>query len=74
MTPFGTLSAGRALCRRFELEAGWRLVMADVREVEIVVAHSERVTLRVGDVFLKIDGDQTRLDVGAEAMATILQL
>ena len=38
-------------------------------EVEVVVAHNERVTLRVGDVFLKIDADQTRLDVEVEAMA-----
>lgn len=37
--------------------------------VEVVVAHSERVTLRVGDVFLKIDSDQTRTDVEVEAMA-----
>ncbi|MFI5813623.1 phosphotransferase family protein [Streptomyces sp. NPDC051643] len=38
-------------------------------EVEIVVAHSERATLRVGDVFLKVDGDQARVDVEVEAMA-----
>jgi len=38
--------------------------MADVEEVEVVVAHSERATLRVGDEFLKIDADQTRTDVG----------
>ena len=43
--------------------------MADVEEVEVVVAHSERATLRVGDVFLKIDADQTRTDVEVEAMA-----
>src|SRR5579864_8787328 len=43
--------------------------MADVKEIEVVVAHSERATLRVGDVFLKIDGDQTRTDVEVEAMA-----
>src|SRR5215467_5198604 len=43
--------------------------MAGVEEVEVVVAHSERVTLRVGDVFLKIDADQTRTDVEVEAMA-----
>ena len=30
-------------------------------EVEVVVAHHERATLRVGDVFLKIDADQARL-------------
>jgi len=38
-------------------------------EVEIVVAHNERATVRVGDVFLKIDGDPTRIDVEVEAMA-----
>ena len=38
-------------------------------EVEVVVAHSERATLRVGDVFLKIDADQTNIDVEVEAMA-----
>jgi aminoglycoside phosphotransferase len=38
-------------------------------EVELVVAHNERATLRVGDVFLKIDADQTRTDVEVEAMA-----
>jgi aminoglycoside phosphotransferase (APT) family kinase protein len=43
--------------------------MADVNEVEVVVAHGERATLRVGDVFLKIDADQTRTDVEVEAMA-----
>ena len=42
--------------------------MAAVDEVEVVVAHQERVTLRVGDVFLKIDSDQTRTDVEVEAM------
>jgi aminoglycoside phosphotransferase len=41
----------------------------EVAEVEVVVAHSERATLRVGDVFLKIDADQTRTDVEVEAMA-----
>jgi aminoglycoside phosphotransferase len=43
--------------------------MADVEEVEVVVAHRERATLRVGDVFLKIDADQARVDVEVEAMA-----
>lgn len=41
----------------------------DVEEVKIVVAHSERATLRVGGVFLKIDSDQSRLDVEVQAMA-----
>ena len=43
--------------------------MANVDEVEVVVAHSERATLRVGGVFLKIDADQSRTDVEVEAMA-----
>jgi aminoglycoside phosphotransferase (APT) family kinase protein len=42
-----------------------------MEEIEVVVAHSERVTLRVGDVFLKIDADQTRTDVEVEAMAMV---
>ncbi|WP_285568391.1 phosphotransferase family protein [Actinoallomurus iriomotensis] len=40
-----------------------------MEEVQVVVAHHERTTLRVGDVFLKIDTDQTRTDVEVEAMA-----
>lgn len=40
-----------------------------VQEIEIVVAHSERATLRVGDVFLKIDTDQARIDREVEVMA-----
>src|SRR5262252_2634966 len=43
--------------------------MAGVAQVEVVVAHHECATLRVGEVFLKIDGDQTRTDVEVEAMA-----
>ncbi len=43
--------------------------MHDVEEVEVVIAHRERATVRVGDVFLKIDADQTRTDVEVEAMA-----
>lgn len=38
-------------------------------DVEVVVAHSERATLRVGDVFLKIDSDQARTDTEVKAMA-----
>jgi len=40
-----------------------------VNEVKVVVAHSERATLRVGDVFLKIDANQTNTDVELAAMA-----
>jgi aminoglycoside phosphotransferase (APT) family kinase protein len=43
--------------------------MADVEEIEVVVAHHERATVRVGDVFLKIDADQSRTDREIEAMA-----
>jgi hypothetical protein len=32
-------------------------MMAGLVEVEVVVAHQERATVRVGDVFLKIDAD-----------------
>src|SRR4051812_23301322 len=46
-------------------------MMGGVDEVEVVVAHNERATLRVGDVFLKIDADQTRIDVEVEAMAMV---
>jgi len=38
-------------------------------EVDVVVAHRQRVTLRVGDVFLKVDGDPAHADVEVRAMA-----
>jgi hypothetical protein len=38
-------------------------------QVTVVVAHQERATLRVRDVYLKIDADQTRTDVEVQAMA-----
>src|SRR3954451_12461785 len=41
----------------------------DAGGIQVVVAHDEVATLRVGDVFLKIDADQTRIDVEVEAMA-----
>src|SRR5262245_18811242 len=44
--------------------------MADVDEVEVVVAHHERATLRVGDVFLKIDADQAATEIEVEALST----
>jgi aminoglycoside phosphotransferase (APT) family kinase protein len=43
--------------------------MARVEEVKVVVAHHECATLRVGDVFLKIDAHQARTDVEVKAMA-----
>lgn len=48
---------------------GGLAIIADVDEVMVVVAHNERATLRVGDVFLKIDADQARIDVEVETMA-----
>ena len=42
--------------------------MSNVEKIEVVVAHDDRATLRVGDVFLKIDSDQARTDVEIEAM------
>ena len=44
-------------------------MMAGVEEIQVVVAHSERATLRVGDTFLKIDVDQDRTDNEVQAMA-----
>lgn len=41
-----------------------------VDNVEVIVAHAERATVRVGDVFVKIDADQTRTDREVEAMAS----
>jgi len=64
-------AVSRAVARG-EPVATWVVIpamMADVEEVEVVVAHNERATLRVGDVFLKIDADQARIDVEVEAMA-----
>ena len=40
-------------------------------EVAVVVAHSERATLRVGDVFLKVDADRARIDAEVEAMSLV---
>ena len=42
-----------------------------MEQVEVVVAHLERATLRVGDVFLKVDADQARVEVEAMAMAPV---
>ncbi|GAA4361631.1 phosphotransferase family protein [Angustibacter luteus] len=42
--------------------------MANVEEVSVVVAHRERATLRVGDVFLKVDADPFRTDVEIQVM------
>jgi hypothetical protein len=46
----------------------------DMREIEVVVARSGRVTVRISDVFLKIDTGQARIDreVGLMARAPML--
>jgi aminoglycoside phosphotransferase (APT) family kinase protein len=44
-------------------------MMTEVEEIQVVVAHRKRATVRVGEVFLKIDADQARTDVEVEAMA-----
>jgi aminoglycoside phosphotransferase (APT) family kinase protein len=44
-------------------------IMGGVEDVQVVVAHTERATLRIGEVFLKIDPDQARVEVEVEAMA-----
>lgn len=49
---------------------GWSATIDTMSRVEVVVAHDERATLRVGDVFLKIDTDQAAADVEVEAMTT----
>ncbi|MGZ0149145.1 phosphotransferase family protein [Kribbella sp. WER1] len=38
-------------------------------EVRVVAAHTERATVRVGDLFLKVDPDRARIDREVEAMS-----
>ena len=45
--------------------------MASMEVITVVVAHSQRATLRVGDVFLKVDVDQTHHDVEVAAIAMV---
>src|SRR5258708_4972157 len=65
----GTRSAARSRAINPVTSVVIPAMMAKVEEVEVVVAHNERATLRVGDLFLKIDADQGRPDVEVEAMA-----
>jgi len=44
-------------------------MIRDVKRIEVVLANNDRVTLRVDDVFLKIDVDQTRTNIEVAAMA-----
>lgn len=50
-------------------QTNWFSMIASAPGVEVVVAHSERVTLRVGDAFLKVDPDVARISREVEAMA-----
>lgn len=43
----------------------------EMPEVEVVVAHQARATLRVGDVFLKVDPDRKGIDAEVAAMALV---
>jgi aminoglycoside phosphotransferase (APT) family kinase protein len=43
--------------------------MAGMAGVEVVVAHSQRATLRVGEVFLKVDVEPAHAEVEVRAMA-----
>jgi len=43
-------------------------MMFDVDRVDVVLANNDRVTLRVGDTFLKVDVDQERSDIEVEAI------
>jgi hypothetical protein len=43
--------------------------MSDMEDVEVVVAHRQRATLRVGDVFPKVDADAAHASVEVRAMA-----
>ncbi len=40
-----------------------------MERVEVILTNNDRVTLRVGDAFLKIDAVQTRIDVEVQAIA-----
>lgn len=43
----------------------------DLPEVQVVVAHQARATLRVGDVFLKVDPDRAGIDAEVAAMGSV---
>ena len=65
----GTRSAAQRIPQLGRRRSGIRAIIADVDTVKIVVAHGDHATLRVGDVFLKIDADQSRTDIEVAAMA-----
>lgn len=55
----------RQIWRRRQSPPGY---WSPVDEVKVVVARSERPTLRVGGAFLKVDADQARIETEVEAM------
>jgi aminoglycoside phosphotransferase len=65
---FDDFGQGQACEFRWGLRAVW-VRLTDMPDVEVVVAHQARATLRVGEVFLKIDADQALTDIEVEAMA-----
>jgi hypothetical protein len=50
---------------------GHPATMADVEEVKVAVAQHEGTALRIGEVFLKIDADQTLTGVEVEIVEQI---
>lgn len=46
-------------------------MIADMAQVDVLVAHRDRVVVRVGDVFVKLETDDGRLDIEVDAMAKV---
>jgi len=46
-------------------------MIGDVEELEVIIAHKERATLRVGDLFLKIDADRDRSEREADVIELV---
>ena len=67
MTRAGNTAGSPRTHKRGDIDGGSR-DNGRVEDVEIVAAHHERVTLRAGEVFLKIDTDQARTDIEVQAM------
>ena len=70
---FGRCASGRGVLdvKIHDCLSARYAMMTDVKRVEVVVAHDERATLRVGDVFVKVDSDRSRTDVEVAAMAMV---
>jgi hypothetical protein len=67
---FGGVGGGlqRSLIDISRRRRGSAAKIAYVEQAEVVLANSDRVTVRVGQVFLKIDADQARTKLEVEAM------